>query len=211
MPNNKDTEEIVREEAKRIMKIEGRVKGEVFLTDLAYIKEKKGQKGVTTIEEELKKLGFPFEFKKINRNKWYQIGFRILILLLTKQLFRWGDEGIEEMGKAGPKTSFIIRLFMKYFISREKIFKTAWIKIWPRFFSRGVPETVAFREEGKIGYWIARIRDFPSHPIYCFYLKYYFIGLANLIGRFKKLEVKETKCSLRGDSYHEYILRWEEE
>jgi len=201
--------EITKEEAEKIIKIEGEVKGEVFLTDTEYIKEKKGKESSKAIEEEMKRLGYPIDFKKIRGDDWYPIGLRILMLLVMKQVFNWGDEEIKDIAEAGPKTNFIIRLFMKYFVSRKKIFEESWMKLWPKFFSRGVPETVEYVEDGKGGYWVARIKDFPSHPIYCYYLSYYFIGIAKLIGGFKKITIQETKCPAKGDSYHEYTLKWE--
>lgn len=201
-------EKISKEEAKKIMEIEGKVKGEVFLTDMGFIKEKKKEKGLEDISKEMARIGYPVNYREIKRSDWYPIGLRILSLLVTKQIFNWGDEEIKEMAQSGPRMSFIIRIFMVYFMSKEKIFKTAFPKLWPKFFSRGVTETVEFSEDKKSGRWIVRIKDFPSHPLYCYYLGNYFIGIAKLIARFKEVTTKETKCPSRGDPYHEFLLEW---
>ena len=111
------------EEIERLKGLTGEEKGVSFLTDLEYVKSKKGEEGIKALEEETKKLGCPIRYKEIQSTKWYPIGQRVVSLLAAQRAFGWGEKEIFEMGNTAPKRSLIVRMLMKYLISVKKLCK----------------------------------------------------------------------------------------
>ena len=55
---------------------------------------------------------------------------------------------------------------------------------------------------------ILRLKGFSLHPIYCIYLGGYFRGVTQMLVKTPRLTFEETKCTFRGDEYHEYLIKW---
>ena len=56
-------------------------------------------------------------------------------------------------------------------------------------------------------YAIARIENFELCPSHCCTLKGYFLSVVKMIlGR--PISCEETKCTFRGDEYHEFRITW---
>lgn len=196
------------EELKELMKNPGKIKGTSFLGDIQYVREKKGEEGLKKIEEETKKLGFPIEFNKIKENDWYPIGLRLVCFTATLNVFNWGEKELAEIGQSSPKVSFIVRLFMKYFISPEKIFRGA-PRIWKRYYTTGTLKTMDFYRDEKGGWAILRVERMKNHPMSCFFIGNFFIGAFKLAEpRFMDIGFEETKCAYKGDEYDEFLIKW---
>lgn len=198
-----------KEEIKEIMKTPGKIKGTSFNGDLEYILEKKGEEGLKLVEKETARLGYPIEYKKIKETEWYPVGLRVVSLTAILNTFNWGKKELTELAEAATKVSFIVRLFMKYFVSTEKVFRASGPRMWKRYFNTGSLEAVDFKESKEGGYGIVRLTNFKLHPLYCLYLGHFFVGIGKLSEpRAKEMWVKETKCVFRGDPYHEYLIEW---
>jgi len=200
-------EEITKETAKKLMEIEGEVRGVVFKTDSEYLLKEEGEEGLKKLEEELEKLGYPIKFKEIKTMAFYPVGLRVLSLLAIKKVFNFNDEKIKKMGVFATKTSLIIKLFIKYFFSAQRVFYKEAPKIWRKHWTVGELTPVELNEEKKYG--ILRVKNFNLHPIYCCYLEGYFSGILQMLIKTQKITCEETKCTFRGDEYHEFLLKWQ--
>ena len=111
---------MTKEELDKIMQIKGNVRGAIFQTHAVYIRLKKGDEGVKMVEEKLKELGHPLKFEEVKPLDWYPEAISILIMVVIKEIFNWTDKDIFEMGNMAPKSSFIVRLVIKHFLTPQK-------------------------------------------------------------------------------------------
>jgi len=202
-------ERITTDEIKKAMSVLGKIKGASFKGEMEYILEKKGREGLKILEKETEKLGYLIEHEKIKETEWYPVGLRIVSFAAMINVFDWGEKELAEIAESSPKVSFIIRFFMKHFISPPKIFRVAVPKMWERHFNIGSLETADFQMTKKDGYAVIRLKNFKLHPVYCFFFGHYLIGTFKLTDqRFKEIAFEETKCMFKGDDYHEYLIKW---
>ncbi len=203
MTNN----QITKEEIKKIMEIPGKVRGTVFQTDAEYVKAKKGEEGLTSVKEELKKIDCSIDYENIKATGWYSLGLRAISLLAIKKTFDWGNEEMEDMGHAAPKYSFIVKMLLKYFLTVDMTYKES-PKYWEKHYTVEKIEAPGYDLKEK--YFLIRLKDFKIHPVLCTYLGGYFIMLSQyLLKGTKNNKVKETKCMFSGDPYHEFLVTWE--
>jgi len=127
--------------------------------------------------------------------------------LATKEIFGYSQSEIEEMGRAAAKVSFIIKIFIKYFLPISKFFFSQTPKIWDKYWTVGKFIPVALDEKNKSA--VVRIENLDLHPIYCTYLLGYFSSLARMVTGGEKIICQETKCSFKGDKFHEFSIKWE--
>lgn len=201
----KTNKNIIAEEIKELKKLNGEVKGVPFITDLEYVRSKKGEEGLKALEKETEKLGWPIRYKEIQSTKWYPIGLRVVSLLACQKVFGWEEKEIFEMGNAAPKRSLIIRILMKYLVSLKKVCEKA-PEFWSKHFAFGSCEVPDYNEKEK--YIIVHLKDCKIHPLYCIYLAGYILRLFQFVIK-GKAKIEETKCMFRGDPHHEYKIIWE--
>jgi len=198
--------ESLKQTAKELMNIKGNIRGEGMLTDIEYIRYCKGEKGVKMLEEKLKELGQPINFKKIRPMEWYPVGWDVLKILCLKDIFNWNDKDIFKMANFAPKVSFLVKMLMKYFFSAERSFKES-PKYWKQHFD--FAELEAYRYNEKEKFMIFRVKNFKTHPIMCVVIAGYFLRMAQFVLRSEKISIKETKCVFKGAPYEEYLISWE--
>jgi predicted hydrocarbon binding protein len=196
---------VTKEEADKLMKIPGNVKGAVILADLEYIKRKGGEEAIEKIEKRLKELGYPFSLERIKPMNFYPEALSVLVILLAKEVLNLDKEGIFEMGKAAPKLSLFIKLLTRFFISIKRCLEEA-PRYWQRHFDFGSLEAKEFNEKEQ--YAIIRIKGYKFHPLMCYYHKGYFLEIAQLALGKRLVKIEETKCVFKGDPYHEYRITW---
>jgi hypothetical protein len=200
-------EKLTKELAKKLIEFKGEIRGIDIISDGDFVLRNHGEEALKKVEEKLKEVGFPIEYKKLKPMGFYPGGLKALSLLAIKEALGYSDEKIEEIGMAAPRFSLIIKLFVKYFFSLKKFFFDYSPKIWREYWTTGEFVPVELNEEKQFA--TVRYQNFDLHPIYCLYLKGYFTTLTKLITGAKKVECKETKCTFRGDKFHEYFLKWE--
>lgn len=197
-----------KKELDKLLKIKGETRGVVFYTDASYVLSKKGQSGLEKLENIVKELGYSLDYRNPRKTDWYPVGLRAISLILIKDTFNWSDEEIKEMGWNAPNFSFIIKIFMKFFISLKKIVKES-SHLWNEHYKDiGKLSTAKFNEEKRI--LILRLEDFKVHPIFCSYFIGYFTKVSSFGLKNKKPRCVETKCNFRGDSYHDFKITWDE-
>jgi len=197
---------MIKQELDEIMQIKGNVRGAILQTHAVYVEHRKGKEGVKMLEEKLKELGHPLEFDKVKPLDWYPEAMSVLIMIVAKEVFNWTDKDIFEMGNFAPKSSFIVRLVIKHFLSPKKCFEQG-PNHWRKNADFGQMEAHEFNEKEK--YVILLMKDYKSHPITCIYCAGYFLQVAKFVLKSDKITIKETKCAHKGDPYHEYTIRWE--
>jgi len=200
-------QELNQETVKKIMEAKGEVRGVTLKTDMEFILKEKGEEGLKKLEDELEKLGQPIKFHEIKTMDFYPIGLRAVSLLAIEKVFGFDDEKIKEIGLFATKTSLIIKLFVRYFLSVQRVFMKEAPRLWSKHYTAGELNTVELNEEKKYG--IIRLKNINIHPIVCCYLEGYFCGILHLIIKSSRINSQENKCTFRGDEYHEYLLKWE--
>lgn len=196
-----------REELENLVKsIKGKIRGVVFQTDATYVLSKEGEEGLKKLEKRVKELGLPINYREAKAMEWQPVGLRIVSILLIKDTFGWSEEEIRNMGKAAPKTSFIVKFFFKLFLAIEKFAKEI-PSYWREHYTEGELKVVKLdtKEKKKM---ILHLENYKLHPLFCKYLEGYFETVLNLAQK-GEAEVKETKCMHKDDtSYHEFTAIW---
>lgn len=203
MTNNQKS---LKQIADEVVKVKGNVKGEVFHTHERYIRYRKGEEGIRAVEQKLEELGYPLKFKEIKPLKWYRDAYSILVIITAYKIFNWTESDIFDMGQSAPAYSLIVKLLTKYFISPRIGYEAA-PKYWKKHFDFGKMETPEFNDKEK--YCVVRLKEYKFHPIICVFLSGYFVTFGRMVLQGKNVTIEEPKCMHRGDSYHEWVVRWE--
>ena len=200
-------EELTEKSIQKLMEIKGRINGVPFKTDMEFVLKEKGEEGLKKLEEELKRMKHPIEYKKSRTTEFYPAGLRVLSLLTIKKIFDFDDKKIEDMGFFAVKVSFFAKLLIKYYISPEKVFFKKAPGLWRKQATEGELVPVEFDKKRKQA--IVRLKNINLHPLYCRYLQGYISGILKMLIVTEKITCRETKCSFKGDEYHEYLIKWE--
>ncbi len=182
--------------------MEAKCRVATFLPNLEYIKTKRGEDGVKKVMNELLKRGYHYDFRKMKKTSWVSIETRKEFLEVVMDVLGWNEEKIYEMGVNAPKVSFVIRLFLGLLPTPRRAFENA-PGMWKEHYSAGTLELGHYED----GYAIIILKDFDISPLFCEYLRGFFKGVSNL-AKVKNMRVEETKCTFRGDKYHEYTFTW---
>lgn len=196
----------LKKEAQVLKKIKGNMRGEGLLSDLEYVRLKKGEKGVRALEEKINELGCPAKFSEMKSMEWYPAWWDILKTLASMDLFGWNEKDIFEMANFAPKVSFLVKILVKYFVSTKKSFEQS-PKYWRQQFDFGDLEACEFSEKEKK--MVFRIKNYETHPIMCTIFSGYFLRISQFVVKSPKVDIEETCCIYRGDPYHEYTIKWE--
>ena len=173
-----------------------------FLPNLEYIKLKRGEDGVNMVLEEMRRRGYNYDFRKMKRTEWVPTEVRKVFLEATMDALGWDEKRIFDMGLHAPRISPVIKLFFGLFLSIERVFKEA-PNMWREHYSSGTLRVGELRD----GYGTLILENFDINPLFCEYLRGYFTGVGKLT-KVRDLKVEETKCTFRGDKYHEYTVTW---
>lgn len=197
--------QVTDEDINKILNAEGEVRGVVFKTDRRFITDTAGEEGIKKVEAELEKMNCPFNYEEEADNmSFYPIGMRVLSIIAISKAFGLDKEGIIKMGSNAPKFSLMIKFFMRYFLSPEKIMEKAG-EMWEKHYTVGKLECVEMNSEEN--FIRARLYDINLHPILCDYLIGYFSSVIKMgVGKDGKGE--EIKCIHQGDDYHEFTIKW---
>lgn len=200
-------EKIISEEKlNKIMSLKGKVRGVVIRDGIEYVLKEKGQEGVQKLEEAMEQAGYPIKYQEIRLNDFYPIGYQALTLELIKRVLGFDKKEFQKMGEFTPKFSILIKIFMKYFISMDRLAKEV-PKMWKKHYTVGNINILEMDQEKKRG--TIRIENFECHPLHCQSLVTYLPTIVQMVIG-EKVECKETKCVHRGDNYHEFLLQWGE-
>lgn len=202
-----EEEMLINETVENISQIKGAVKAVTLQTDKIYIEIQDSINGISLVEKEMEKMGFPFRYNSlIAPTDLIPLSIRIASLLAIKKVFHLEDYQIKEIGRLATRSSFFTKLTLRYLVSLKKMAREI-PRHWQRHYTVGSIDPGELHEDEH--FFIVRLRDFMTHPIFCTYLSGYIIGVVELIGNFPNLTIQETKCRFRGDEYHEFRVTWE--
>ena len=200
-------QQLTKETAKKLMEIKCEIRGVDLKTDAQFVLKENGKEALKKVEKELKKVGYPIEYEKLDTMDFYPGGLKALSLLAIKKVLNFDDKKIKEMGVFAPKTSLIVKLFIRSFYPLKKFFFQTSPKVWKKHWTVGDFVPIEFNEEKKFA--VIRVENLNLHPVYCTYLRGYFSTFTQIITGGKRVICQETKCSFQGDKYHEYLIKWE--
>jgi hypothetical protein len=196
---------MTKEEIEKLKDITpGQVIAETIRTHIQFIEKKEGKDGVKKLLDKLTELGYPIDLSKLKTFQYVPTWLADLVILLAKELFSWRDSDIFEMGNLAPKYSFIMILFVKFFISPKTVAKMA-PEMWKKHFTDGFLES-EYNEKEK--YFRVRLHH-NCHPTLCIFYAGYFQRIAEYVVKAKNFKTEETKCMSKGDPYHEFVIKWE--
>jgi len=199
---------MTKKEFDELMNIKGEVRG-ASLTDGSGFMEKelgkeKAEEGGERLEKTITELGYPIKFSEIKPMGFYPIGLLAVILVLLQRMHHFTNEQFQEMGSISSRSSLLMRLFIKYFFSLEKVVEE-FPKMHRKYMTVGDAKVVEGDLEKK--YVIIRIENLKLHPLHCETSKGSFLSGVKMLIK-GEVTIEETKCVHRGDEYHEYLLKW---
>jgi len=194
---------ILKEELDALKKIKGEMRGVALKGDGDFLKKRMGEEAVKELERELKTVGFALDYSEIKSLGFYPLSLDALNLLLMKRMF-FSEEEMVELGSFLSKTSLVLRFFMKYFVSVDRVVQKA-PEMWRENYSLGRLEVVKYDKKEKV--IIVRIKSFIIHPLYCRVFEGYFKSVTQMVLK-TPVTCRETKCRYEGDGWDEFLLTW---
>ncbi len=190
--------------AKDLLVEKGHVKAEVLLNYAHYIERKEGKEGLKRVEDRMAELGASVSLGGSRNVQWMRVGINSLLLLVCKEQFQWTEKDIRDMGYVTSKISFITRMLVRFFVSREKVLKEA-NRHWRKYFDFGSLEAVDHGDN----YAVIEIKGYKGHPLNCHLFAGYIHGISELISKDNKnITVEEIKCIHKGDDGHRFKTTW---
>jgi hypothetical protein len=196
---------ISKEEQERLKKVKGEIRGLSFKIAEKFLKKEEGEEGLEKIIKAMEEIGYSIDFKKIKASSYYPMSYMAAMFAITKKILNWGDKKFQEFGVFRVKSLLFVRLFMDYFVSLEKLIIDA-PKMWKKISTSGDLELIEFNRKKR--YVIGRLKNFYD---WSYEQCPFFIGLFSTLFRMvlkKKVNCEETKCTFRGDEYHEFLIKW---
>jgi len=193
---------ISTEKFQELMDLEGETRGVGFKTEAQFIEEKQGKEAREKFEKAMADLGLPYsDIKALN---FYPLGWLGVALVVMSNLFGFKEEDFEEMGRFEAKSSLVIKLFMKYFVSLERVKKEAG-RMWREYYTVGTLEVPELDQEKK--HIMIQVKDFKLHPFLCHVLQGYFVSIVKMIVN-SEVESTEQECVHQGDRLHLFLIKW---
>lgn len=198
-------EQIISEEKlKEFATLNGEVRGVTLKAYGEFILKEEGEQGLKKLEEALSNLGYSIKFKEMKTMGWFPLKYQAITIETIKNLFSYDSNKFQEIGRFSAKFSLLVKMFMKYFFSKEQAEKTG-PKIWKRSYTVGEFKVVEYNEEKK--YAILRIENLSIHPLHGQVLIGYFASIFQMVAG-QRTRGEERKCIFKGDDYHEFLMKW---
>ncbi len=194
-------EKISQKNVDELKSLTGKIRGEVFEAFLEYALSKEGKERVETLQEKMKEMGVLIK----SRKAWINEGSYYIALLLAKDIFKWKEEDIFNLGKFTFRISFIDKIILRYFTSFEGKLDVI-PKHWKKHYDLGNLEAVEYSKEEK--YMIVRREGYGAHPLLCVEHRGFITVLMESILNKEDVLVEETKCMHQGEDYDEYKVTW---
>ena len=197
---------ITKEEAEKILKVKGRIRGLVLTTLKDYVVNQKGKEGIKKVEKRMEDLGHPFKFEELSSVKWYPAGLIQLAMLVILDTFGWDDKKNFEIGYQAPINSILAKLMLRTFTSLETAFKVT-PKFWRNYTDLGEMNWVEHDMEKRKA--VLRLTNYPKTNGASYeYFRGYLKRIMEIMTKSKNVEVKITKSIYRGDPYDDFTFTW---
>lgn len=196
---------LTKELADKFMSMEGEARGMHLHSDRDYIVDTHGEEGLRKVEDLLKQVGYPIDYRSAKKLGFYPMGMRPLSLAAAQDTFQWGDEGTRDLCKYASGISLIVKLYMKYFYSLDKVAEKA-PEMFREYFSVGDLSVTEHSEEEK--YAVIQIKNLNLHDVFCKCIEGYLEGFIKMVVKTDEMNCIERKCTFKGDDVHEFYLTW---
>jgi hypothetical protein len=158
------------------------------------------------VEEKLKEVGYPVDFKKISLSKKYQIALSCLVLLSILDVFGLEESGGFDVGYKAPTYTKLFTSSIKHLASPKTARRAASI-IWPQNFSIGALTYIEFDEEKQ--YATLCLYEFKKiHPIFYIFLTGFLTKVYEIVTKSESVKVKQTKSLFSEDPHDEFKITW---
>ncbi len=194
---------ILKEELEALSKIKGELRGASLKGDGEFVERRLGKEAVVELENEMKSVGFPIDYSELKTLGFYPLKLDTVNLVLMKRMF-FSEEEMIELGAFLSKSSLVLRFFMKYFVSVDKVIEKA-PEMWRQSYTKGNLKVTKYDRQGRE--IVVRIEDFFAHPLYCKVFEGYFRSVVKMILKVPVL-CEETRCQYEGDKEDEFHFRW---
>ncbi len=171
---------------------------------LDFILAEEGEEGLRRLEEKMLNLGFTVRHKELKMLQFYHISLYLALCLVIKEVFDYQDEDFVKMGRFMAKSSLIIRLFLKHFVSINNTVTQA-PRAWEKYFTVGSLEIDEVGERDRK--LTARLRGFDFHPLHNQITKGFLEASIQMIVR-DPTRCDIVKSSYKGDDCNEFVVSW---
>lgn len=195
---------ISKEELDLLNKVEGLVRGTGLKITADFVLRERGEGGLKLLEEKMAELGYQVNYKEVKLRGFYPLKIDAINFLVASRLFDFDDKKMYEIGKALATTPIVVKLSVKYVVSFNRAVGAV-SRLWDQSYPIGSLKIIDVSRKEK--YLILRLEDFNILPLYCPLLSGFFVTVLQMVVR-KEATCEETKCSFRGDPYHEFLLKW---
>ncbi len=195
---------ISKEELDKASVVKGELRGLGMKNEMEFVLKEEGQEGLEKFEETMNQLGFPMRYKETKAMNFYPLSTYVVALLVMNKLFSYDNEKLQEKGEFLTKVSLVVRLFLKNFVSLEKVAKDV-SKMWRKYYTTGDFKIIEIDEEKRCG--VIRLENFYLHPFHAETLKGYFRAIVKMV--VKSEVICEERKEFDGDEKnHEFSLKW---
>ncbi len=195
---------ITKAQIEKMKKLKGEARGMNLKSMFDYIYRKHGEAGVKKVEKKMAELGYPVKRSEVEPMSYHSMTKNALFVLAVKECFNMTAKDFKDMGGVMFQFNLFTKLFMKYFISLDMIFKQLQ-KIFRKHYTVGTIEMVEYSLKKK--YAILRERGFKIDKNHLNIHLGYYTKASEMILK-KPIISKVTKSVYGGDPYNEYIFRW---
>ena len=195
---------ISKEELEKLKEIKGEARGVGIKNVLDFVIKDKGEEGLKKLEDTMAELGLPMKYKEMKMMQFYPLYLYLAVNLVMKEIFDYDDRKFQEMGLFMAKSSFILRLLLKHFISIDNTINQA-PRAWRGYFSVGSLEIGEINKSEK--YLIARLKNFDFHPLHCEITKGFLSAAIQMVVK-NETTCEQIKSSFKGAEYNEFVVRW---
>lgn len=194
---------ILKEELEALGEIGGELRGASLKGDGEFVEQRLDKEAVAELEREMAEVGFPINYSELKTLGFYPLSLDAVNLVLMARMF-FSEKEMIDLGSFLSKTSLVLRFFMKYFVSVDRVIEKA-PEMWGQSYTKGTLKVIKYdKQKREI---IIRIEDFFAHPLYCKVFEGYFQSVVKMILR-TPVSCEEIKCQYEGDDVDEFRFRW---
>jgi hypothetical protein len=183
------------------------VSGRAFLGLIRYVKDKKGDAGLAAIVADAGEPTRQVFAARIGLGDWFPYPAYVGFLRAIDRHIGKGDRKFcRDLGAVAGQRDLgtILRVFVAL-ASAERLIRSC-SRVWPSYYrNAGRMEAIDWRPEQTT----LRIFDFPEmHPTHCRLMEGWMIATMATIGFRVGEGAGETRCTSKGDPYHEFSCTW---
>lgn len=145
----------------------GNVSGSCTNAIFDYLKYVGAEDKIPLILDRTEKYGFRQHATTVDPLKRYPVAEEMSLIFAAKDVLGWDNEAVKELGRNIPRVSFMVKMFLRYFLTLDTTTREA-KKYWDKHFDFG--ELEVMNTDIESGNYVVEVRGFDIHPVYCSFL-----------------------------------------